>query len=536
MQNEKHGSLEDYLIKGPRFLNTLFFEKAFAVLPAVLSAGLALFLYFIFLAHPINLVTADLGRHIKNGEITFSNPEILASNFYSYTNPDFPVLNHHYASGLIFRFFYEAGGFTLVHWFFILLSLGTFLLFFEMARRKVGFGVASLLAVPLAPLLAERTEIRPEIWSYLFAGAFFFLLVKYREQATHKFPKFLLLIPVLEIFWVNLHVYFLLGPLLIGAFLLESLIAKRENFFPLFATFALSCLTTLINPFGFRAFTEAVTIFRNYGYKLAENQTVPFMLKLTGHPNYYLFIIIFTLLAGLYIALALKKRSEFCLSDFFVAAGMSIMAWMAIRNLTIFAFFALPLSARVISSFGKVSEAVRKKVDAVAPWILTAAIAAVLLFGLPKYFPYWSSFGFGVEEGNSNAADFFKREGLKGPIFNNYDNGGYLIFHLHPEKVFVDNRPEAYPAEFFKNTYIPMQKDPLVWERESARYNLNTIFFSHRDATPWGQKFLVERIGDPAWAPVFADKYSIIFLKRTTENEKVIKRFEIPKSNFMIRR
>jgi hypothetical protein len=57
---------------------------------------------------------------------------------------------------------------------------------------------------------------------------------------------------------------------------------------------------------------------------------------------------------------------------------------------------------------------------------------------------------------------------LKGPIFNNFDIGSYLIFRLYNKslpagrQVFVDGRPEAYPASFFQITYILMQQDPKL--------------------------------------------------------------------------
>ena len=62
------------------------------------------------------------------------------------------------------------------------------------------------------------------------------------------------------------------------------------------------------------------------------------------------------------------------------------------------------------------------------------------------------------------AADFYKTNKIQGPIFNNYDIGGYLIFHLYPEKIFVDNRPEAYPTSFFQDVYIPMQENNDIWK------------------------------------------------------------------------
>ena len=133
----------------------------------------------------------------------------------------------------------------------------------------------------------------------------------------------------------------------------------------------------------------------------------------------------------------------------------------------------------------------------------------------------------------NKSIEFFKQEKISGPIFNNYDIGGFLIFHLFDkERVYVDNRPEAYPEEFFTEEYIPMQQNTEIWKEKNKEYGFNTIFFSHRDATPWGQQFLVEKIQDENWAPVFADSYSIIFLKRNTTNEEIIKKYEIPKENF----
>jgi len=59
-----------------------------------------------------------------------------------------------------------------------------------------------------------------------------------------------------------------------------------------------------------------------------------------------------------------------------------------------------------------------------------------------------------------------------------------LIFNLYPEKVFVDNRPEAYTADFAQNVYIAAQEDPVVFAKLDSRYHFNAIVYSHRDFTP----------------------------------------------------
>jgi hypothetical protein len=63
---------------------------------------LLLVLYGYLLAQKINLATADLGRHLKNGELFFKEQTIPKTNLYSYTYPNYPFVNHHWGSGVIF--------------------------------------------------------------------------------------------------------------------------------------------------------------------------------------------------------------------------------------------------------------------------------------------------------------------------------------------------------------------------------------------------------------------------------------------------
>ena len=117
--------------------------------------------------------------------------------------------------------------------------------------------------------------------------------------------------------------------------------------------------------------------------------------------------------------------------------------------------------------------------------------------------------------GVERSADFFKAAGLKGPVFNNYDIGGYFIFYLFPqERPFVDNRPEAYPVDFFKRVYGPMQEKEQDWSEARAKYGFELIYFYRHDITPWAQPFLLRRLDDPEWAPVFVDDYTIILARR----------------------
>ncbi|MDD5430792.1 MAG: hypothetical protein PHP03_01045 [Candidatus Pacebacteria bacterium] len=502
----------------------------------ILIPVLLLVFYGFFLTHKTNLITADLGRHLKNGQEFFQNFSVNETNLYSYTQPDYPTINHHWASGAVFYLAYKYFGFSGLSIFFIILSLLTFLIFFRVAYRRVGMGVAGLVALPAIGLMASRIEIRPETFSYLFAGIFLLVLWGFRDGIISY--RQLLVLPVLQIFWVNLHIYFFLGPLLIGVFLLRSLIVEnlRDQSRKLFNILSFTALACLVNPAGLAGALVPFNIFRDYGYALYENQTVWFIENFLGQPSFYILKAVTALLAISFL-LVLFKKKNFAMINFMVGIIFVGMAWLAVRNIALLGFFALPILS---TNIGRAFENEIKEHSLAIDLSALAAIVIVLIAAISGSWQYnfsdWRQMGIGLEQGNSAAADFIKKENIKGPIFNDYDIGGYLIFHLYPqEKVFVDNRPEAYGADFFKNTYIPMQNDEKKWKQVEEKYKLNAIVFSVTDVGEGAQGFLIKRIADPGWAPVFTDGQIIIFLKRIDLNKQIIQKYEIPKSNFGIK-
>lgn len=528
-------TLEEIISDDPKWLKTSFFNWLAKNSGAVLLCALLLLLYGFFLFHKIDLVTADLGRHIKNGEILQSDASVLSTNFYSYTEPSFPVQNHHWGSGLAFFAVWRLFGFEGLQLFFIFLCLAALFVFLHLGGRYGGLGIAGISAVLVIPLLAQRTEIRPEVFSYLFAGLFYLILSRERNGVEGDTPiswkRICWLLPFIQIVWANTHIYFILGPLIVGAFLLESIILRSKKLGRFLLIFIAVIFSTLINPFGYKMITESVTIFGNYGYRLAENQSVWFMEKLSSNPSYLIFKILFLILAVSFIVALYRNRRGLKLSDIFIASGISVMAWFAVRNFALFGLFFIvffPKNLQVIFSSSLAGSLIQKWAIAVA----AAALIFTLFYSPQRFFPYYERPGLGLLPGNSNAAQFIKEQKIKGPIFNNYDIGGYLIYHLFPgERVFVDNRPEAYPPGFF-GEYIGMQEDDKKWDVARKKRDFNAIVFSYRDMTPWAQKFLIARVKDKAWAPVYADNKIIVFLRRSGENEAVIGRFGIGSEAF----
>lgn len=334
--------------------------------------------------------------------------------------------------------------------------------------------------------------------------------------------------------WINLHIYFFLGFFILGVFVLGGFIDKtnRRLTVLLIKVGVLSALSVLLNPAGVRGVIYPLRIFNNFGYPLFENQGVLLLDKLVNYPPSQYFKITFIFLVISWVTVLVKKQ-KVVFENLIFTLFFSYLGWTAVRNFTIFGLFAIPIFSANFSCLIK-----RKEDEAehfIAGWLAVVALFVLFLINIP----YWSGrlkTGWGLRENNLKAAEFLVKEGIKGPIFNNYDSGSYLIYSLYPQKVFVDNRPEAYPASFFKEVYIPVQEEEEKWQALDKQYNFNSIFFYRLDLTPWSQTFLINRVNDPVWVPVYVDDLTIIFVKRNEENKEIIKKHELPKEIFSVAR
>ncbi len=454
-------------------------------------------IYSAFLFHKISLTTDDMGRHITNGKIIFSDVSVLFTNYYSSGYSDFSFINHHWISGVLFYWIYLLGGFELLVLFKIAVFLAAFLLLFRLASSRSSFWIASFVALPVILVLAERTDARPEMFSYLFTAVFLHILFSYESEKKRS----IWILPVLQALWVNMHIYFFLGLLLIFLFAAQSFIEKKtEKAKELALVLAASGFASVLNPNGLSGAFLPLFIFGNYGYALAENQTPFFMYTLTNDASILSYFFVLALfLAALVFTLKKQSFASAALSLFAVASGM-----FALRNITMFAFFALPLMSRNIRNLnlGRKYLAAMAVVFIAVPFLIYA-----------KYPLFLKEAGLGLTAQSTEAADFFSSHNISGSIFNNYDIGSYIIFYHFPEtRPFVDNRPEAYPAEFF-SAYMAMQLNESEWKKNREKFNFSAIYFSHQEGTYWGRGFLQKRMNDDEWGVVYAGRYALILVR-----------------------
>jgi len=499
------------------------------------------FWFCLFSIEKINFLTADIGRHIKNGEIFLHSAEfgmskwdVLHTNLFSYTYPEFSFVNHHWGSGIIAYLIFSIFGFSGLSVTYIVLLLLALIFALLTVRHDTEVSDIFLAGLFLAPLIADRLEVRPEAISYFFIAFFIYLLWNYSQNRMSH--KTLFLIPLAELFWVNLHIYFIFGIFIIGIFFFESLIRKNYiHIKKLFTILVLTCLAAFINPYGFTGVIYPFIIFRNYGYTIVENQSIAFLEKLNFiDPSFLWYKIALVLILISLVLFFLKNRKKIPISLTIISLTFAVLAYLGIRSISVFALVSLPLLAYSIHSIRN-SFKISKDTILFFQGIISFGIIVFALFNFSGRLPWNRNFGLGVLPGAFDSSDFIKQNNIQGPIFNNYDIGSSIDFTLFPqEKAFVDNRPEAYPAEFFSDVYIPMQENPDAFAQVDSRYHFNAIYFYRLDMTPWGQQFLVAMVKNPDWAPVYVDAETIIFLKRNSQNQNIISKYELPKNMFSV--
>ena len=481
---------------------------------------LLLFFAFSFFFRSDVSFDQDLGRHLKLGQIIVQTLQVPKINLFSYTNPGFPFINHHW----LFEVIAYLGNITIGVQALLIIKL-IILLCVTFVSLVLARRTKSALFIPISflflHLLRERTDFRPEIFSFLFTVITFYILDKFEKSES----KLIYLLPLISLIWVNTHIYFPVGIFLQLIFLASFLFQRffQKNSKPetlrkiktLGAITGASIVVSLLNPNFLTGALYPFTVFNNYGVAITENQTV-FTLINIGFPDQnFLFYYIagFIVLASIYFSLWRKPNFKNILLSLL---GLGL-ASQSIRGFPYLVFISLPA---VLQNFSyQKSNFATKILNLIV--VILICVEAIFYFNgnyhFLTYLPNKASLTF--DQDAKPALDFLLKNNLPQPIFNNFDIGSYIIYRAYPKyKVFIDGRPEAYRASFFQKIYLPMQENYQLFKKEDKNYNFKTVIFSITDQNPRTINFLNLITKDPAWKTVFLDQFMIILVRNGFEN------------------
>lgn len=481
---------------------------------------LLLFFVFSFLFKSDHSFDQDLGRHIKLGEIITQTHQVPKINLFSYTNPNFPFINTHWLFEVLAFWFNQTIGVRYLLVLKIIIFLVSVWLILKIIPKE-----NSILLLPVGfiflHVLRERAELRPEIFSFLFTALTIFIL--------NKNNKLVFFLPLIQLIWINTHIYFFVGLLLQAIFIIYSLGVKlshpwggiRIHIGILMVVFSISLLLSLINPNGLTGVLYPLNVIKNYGYTIVENQTMSLLESINFRNPNFLFVKLSIGIIVLSLLVALIKRKFDIKSILLSLFGMGL-ALMNVRSFPYLVFLSLPA---VMMNFGPI------KKNALSYFLILVTCALLLLESFfylnGNYYKYredGNAPGLKLIESGKGAVDFLLVNSLPGPIYNNFDIGSYILYRGYPKyRLFVDGRPEAYPAEFFTGIYIPSQSDYKNFKEIEEIWNFKTIIFSHTDQTPWGKNFLQAVVKDDDWKLVYIDDFILVLVKKEVSEERKLK-------------
>lgn len=521
-------------------------------------------LFFVLLAvlliHSLNSINQDIGRHLKSGQIIWETKQVYKVNLFSFTEPNNPFVNHHWLSEVAFFLLNSAIGLRGLIIFKAAILLLSFLVLFLAVQKNSGmisFLISGLVAVLV---FIERTDVRPEIFSYFFLSLFLCAIfrAKYARVSDVAMTsdvvnkRWLYFLPLVQILWTNMHIYFVLGPILLFFFAIDRFFEKRDEFKRVSYVFLATAAATLVNPNFIKGALVPFNILRRYGYSIVENQNIFFLrdygISLQSINLFQISLVI--LLFSFIVAFRSGRRKV--TFELLTAAFMSVMAVKMLRNFGVYALTFIPIVSLNLSTLSSLSTSTEfldrlkhgqettprqvgypqhrlaKSIYLVFCGLLVFLILNTINDNVYSRLESSKRFGLSLPSGAEKGVEFVKQSTIKGPVFNNFDVGSFLIWKMYPkEKVFVDGRPEAYSVEFFEKIYKPMQENPALWKKYSEKYEINYVFFAHTDITPWARKFLSDISKNSDWPLIYADDSVVIFIKRVPWNERVVNKFEI---------
>lgn len=223
-----------------------------------------IFLISVFFFSFLPVKDTDFGWHYRCGKEFLKNPKICIDNNFSYYLSDYKSANPHFLYDFILAFIFDRFGFNGLSIFYSLIITLCALIFIKIIPPWW----LSILAFNLTFFLSYNTfglGLRSQIFTYLFFLISLFLLKKFCKN-----KKFLLFFPFLILIWVNTHIGFFLGLILLLFFIVESLIINkltsnlwgisyrdRDKMIPLLPfVFFISIIFSLITPFELKIYCK----------------------------------------------------------------------------------------------------------------------------------------------------------------------------------------------------------------------------------------------------------------------------------------
>jgi len=478
----------------------------------VLSYAIALFGFYAiyFLSLSVQYSDSDLWYHLTGGRHFFSEGALYNPYVNSYLTDKQEFINYFWGfQATVYAVWSFAGEFGLI----LLKALIFMVSGYFVSRIILGddrlktatFLQLIVITAVIGILCARGFSLRPHVFSYAFIPIFIFIL-SHRER---YYP----LLPLLTIFWVNLHgVEYVIGGLICGAFFLQRLIdyllADTQDIAQLrpLLWVALCLPAMMLNPNG--VYILLTPFVQDPGLGLFISELEPFALDLTFElndgisTNSLMLVIAFFTIAALFLSL---NNFRHHIAPVILACGALVLLIMAKRFVWEWTLLSVPLIAVGLSYWHGPGISLRTGA------ILMATLVLLPVSFWPTIRTGWQHYPFNDQSLPYGTSQFILTNGIEGKYALEPSYAGYAEFILAPKiKIHMDMQFPPFDSLNYQElatamlsasglaTYVGKHRPDLIGVRKTNKH------FPDIAARELG------------YTPVFFDKKVVLYL-----NEKI---------------
>jgi hypothetical protein len=477
----------------------------------------------------------DIWMHIRTGQLILERQAIPYLDWYSFTDVDRPWIAMHWLFQVGIAKLFELGGVRLLVLSKALLQMITVVICWRAAGNRLPTWSKACIVLLLVVCLSGRSIVRPDMVTHFLLALYLLIFVLADER-----PRLLLLLPIVQVIWTNCHGLFVLGVVAVaaycgdrvarylagdGRFYLEKLPVHSRLGWIVFAGLA-TLLACLVNPYFEQGATFPLVLFSKLGNDPSEEHMSALQVfQMTGFKTFL--VAEMMLWCGAVVSFIwLASHRRVSLMRLLLFIGFSYLAWMAARNIAIFAIVATVVTCQNLSEVLKIREGHAPFIDLRLAKCLPGTVLLITMLLMTSVVTgSWHRFTgrdeFGIGELDDwyihKAAEFAGQPGMPSRAFiYGYGQAAVFIFHNGPERrVFMDGRLEMYRDETIDRYFRivadidrrhPGFIDPLLDDEG----NLPTVIVGN---TINKRKTLAALLTCPVIRLVYADSTAAVFVQ-----------------------
>ncbi|MFH1602099.1 MAG: hypothetical protein ABIB61_04040 [Candidatus Shapirobacteria bacterium] len=457
-----------------------------------------LLIFFLYLKVPYD---TDLGWHLRYGQQIFFHHQVFKTNQIGYFLANYSWKQayslYQLTTFAIFHYFSFAG--LIIANAFLMLAI--FYPFFALYRKR---DKLTLLFSSIFLVVSFQSIVglgwRSQLFTLLGFSLVYYLILK-----TGRKKYFFL--PLVFFLWAILHGGFVFGFALLILCLLELILQKnKKQAQGLAAALFLSFLVTLANPFGFGLYQE---IYRHTWYPLNK-----LILEWTP-PDKFGLLIVFASSCLTLLALLAKRGSVKILkrNNFFLLSSWLVFLFLSLKARRNLAFFSLS-SVHLWLQLFKRPAFLNKKLANPTFAIILGSVFVYKAFRLPSLKTNWNTLcQASFWPPPCQATEFLKEkpENFCQNLFNAYEWGGYLSWHLPNKKTFIDGRMPAWATDNEKSpytTYLEILQTQIGFNKKLIDYKTDCLLIGN------GTFLDLELKKHPylhPWKKIYEDQQAVIY-------------------------